>query len=141
MYYFTCYCCNHDDPDFNLTDFLPGKLYLDDSSLGPIKRKKPNIYRKPQDHDALDNHIVSWLQKASKLHGGIASYDILDFSEHQKLVHAPPKSLSSPLDVAQLLGESSDWAAEWAAPLFLMVKNYDQEQEWEKVSVDTTKRA
>lgn len=75
-------------------------------------------YRNTKDRSALDSRLISWLQAATDndpLQGVRATYDILSHAQRVKLVRAVPNSISSAATLVELLEETTEWGAEWAA--------------------------
>ncbi|KAF8054015.1 P-loop containing nucleoside triphosphate hydrolase protein [Lyophyllum atratum] len=124
--FLTEFCCDrHQDSVFDLSDFLPGPIYTGDPPVGPIKRKKPPVYRNKKDRYALDACLITWL-KITTQDGRRAAYDILASLQRRTLVRAQPKSINCPAAITKLLGETDEWARDWAEPLFKIVTEYDK---------------
>ncbi|KAF8233695.1 hypothetical protein L208DRAFT_1265478 [Tricholoma matsutake] len=114
---------------FNLTDFLPGLLFVGELPATKPKRKRPT-YRPTKDWPALDSRLVSWLKSVHEndpLRGVRAMYDILSHQKHVKLVRTSSKSIRSPEDIVTLLEETNEWGKEWAGPLAELVMTYNVE--------------
>jgi hypothetical protein len=108
------------------------------------KRKKRAVYRKPNEREGLDTAIVKWVRAVFEndpLRGTRTIYDILSYNQRLKLVCAPQDSVQTPEAITALLEESEEWAGEWAAPLYQVVKDYDLSLKASSTVKDSTKVA
>lgn len=143
----TKFCCSfcHPENPLDLRDFLPGFIF----SLPPIdtsnkrKRAPAKTYRPTKERGSLDFRLIQWLEAehaSDPLRSVRPMYFILSDSQRANLVRAPSKEIKSASDIKTFLGESDEWAAEWAEKLFSVVQKYDQDLDTCRVQNKRSKR-
>lgn len=114
-----------------MNTFLPRALFISDPPLPPDVekvKKTRNVYRPTAERPFLEFRVVKWLEhehSIDPLRSVRPPHLILSQQQQGTLIRTHPNKIKNEEDIRLILGESTEWANEWASKIYQVIKQFE----------------